>query len=270
MSQDPPRITLRNALLEWCREARVEDVQEFEVYFLSQELATFGWPNLGSADNRGEPAPLTHISWDDARYHLDNAWKALLLDFREKVERGQVHLRGVQMKPERHLADSPIPGLWAADFNFDVLAGTVEAGEYRWVRVTVAPGPPDDIATVTEGGLITSTTHRVDQVAELDDDVILELLEEYARRVIARTDIMMMPPGKISLMPIIRGKMRHRAERHELLTTLKEESEWLAYWVSAKVELHQTPTAATIKKVLGSEYRQLLARSKAAIQPRED
>ncbi|WP_431266967.1 hypothetical protein [Dankookia sp. P2] len=53
---------------------------------------------------------------------------------------------------------------------------------------------------------------------------MLALLETHAERVIRSPDAKLIAPGKISLMPLVRGKMRHRAEVEELLPTLKEES----------------------------------------------
>lgn len=266
MNQDPNQLSLRNALIAWCFEERAEDVQAYEVYFTSQELATFGYPNLGRASNRGDPMPLGNHSYESLREALDNAWKGILLDFRERVQRGQIHLRGVQTEPERQLTDSWIPGQWAADYSFDVLAGTIQVGEYRYVDVVVSPGPAEGAAPAPQGPPVARTALRAEDVTDLDDDAILALLEEHARRVIARPGAKLMP-GKISLLPIVRGKMRHRAEHGELLPTLKAESIALESWIASKVVLHQVPTAATIRKVLNGEYRQLLARSKAAIQP---
>jgi hypothetical protein len=67
-------------------------------------------------------------------------------------------------------------------------------------------------------------------------------------------------------MPIIRGKMRHRAENGEMLSTITAESKWLANWISTKVTLHQIPTDRTIAKSLGSDYEALKPTSKADIR----
>src|SRR5690242_19717327 len=103
MSLDPSRPDLRNALLQWCFPARVEDLNAAEAYFTSQQLATLGMPNMGGSSNRGEPLPLYLGEYSKARKALSDAWDALLLDFRKRIERGQLHLRGVQTRPQRHL-----------------------------------------------------------------------------------------------------------------------------------------------------------------------
>ncbi|WP_431285591.1 hypothetical protein ACQW02_12645 [Humitalea sp. 24SJ18S-53] len=103
----------------------------------------------------------------------------------------------------------------------------------------------------------------------LSDDEVLVLLENHAMRVI-HGDAKLMPPGKISLMPIVAGKLRHRAEANALLDTLAAESLWLTTWIESKIQLHQTPSQGTISKVLGSEYKALKARSNAAIQNLKD
>ncbi len=46
-------------------------------------------------------------------------------------------------------------------------------------------------------------------VEDLDVDTIVALLEEYYRRAIRDGTPPLMPPGKVTLMPLIRGKMRH-------------------------------------------------------------
>src|SRR4051794_39574079 len=114
MSLDPDRPGLRNALLTWCFEERVEDLMELEVYFRSQDLAALGFPNMGGASNRREPVPIQPGTYDGVRRALEEAWKGLLLDFQKRIERGELHLRGVQTEPERHLVESVIPPQWAA------------------------------------------------------------------------------------------------------------------------------------------------------------
>ncbi|WP_431266966.1 hypothetical protein [Dankookia sp. P2] len=128
MSQDPVRCDMRAALLTWCFEERIEDIYNIEIYFMSQELATFGYPNLGGASNRSAPAPMAEHSLESLRTSLDHAWQGILLDFRKRLQRQEMHLVGVQTAPERQLQESPIPGQWAADFGFDVLANTIDLG----------------------------------------------------------------------------------------------------------------------------------------------
>ncbi len=259
MCQDPSRLSLRNALLAWCFEERVEDLQAYEVYFTSQELATFGYPNLGGASNRGDPVPMGTYSYESLREALDNAWKGILLDFRERVQRGQIHLRGVQTEPKRQLIESCIPGQWAADYSFDVLAGTIQVGEFRYVGVAVLLGPAD--AAVTAAPSTARAALRAEDVADFDDDTILALLEEHAKRVVESSGAKLIEPGKVSVMPIVRRKMSRRAETGELALTLADEARDLAAWIATKVPSHQVPTAGRIENALRHDYRRLKPQS---------
>lgn len=269
MIEDSDNFSLRSALLTWCFEERVEDVQVVEVYFTSQELAVLGWPNLGGASNRGEPEPMESGSREAAIAALERAWTGLLLDFRRRVERGQVHLYGVQTKPDRQLEAAAIPGQWAADFAFDVLAGTIEFGEHRYVSVR-ASLTPSDLAGASRNaeapaGTAGSIEHelRVEEIADLSDEVVLALLEEHARRVVEGPDAKLIPPGKISLMPILRRRMLHRAERGETRESLAAEAAELREWIAARVPSHQVPSANAIANALRNDYRPIRPRSNA-------
>jgi hypothetical protein len=195
------------------------------------------------------------------------AWEALEREFRPRLVAGEFQLAGVQMRPERCVDRVVIPGVWAADMKFDFCNNSLRIGDLRYVAVQATRGPAPDLGLTAQ-----SAVHRIlppiteESVRDLGDDEVLLLLEEHARRVIEGPDGRLIAPGKISLLPIIRGKMRHRANRGELLLTLSAEALWLANWIASKVTLHQTPTASTIAKVLSSEYGTLKARSNAAIQ----
>ncbi len=267
MIEDSDNLSLRNALLAWCFEERVEDVQAAEIYFTSQELAVLGWPNLGGASNRGEPElmePGSREAWTAA---LERAWAGLLLDFRRRVERGQVHLYGVRTKPDRQLEAAAIPGQWAADFAFDVLAGTIEFGEYRYVSVRASATPPDRAGASPDAEAPTGTARpvehelRVEQIAGLSDEVVQALLEEHARRVVEGPDAKLIAPGKISLMPILRRRMLHRAERGETRESLAAEAAELREWIAARVPSHQVPSANAIENALRNDYRPIKPRS---------
>jgi hypothetical protein len=124
-------------------------------------------------------------------------------------------------------------------------------------EATAPPSPGTDTPAIT----------HLDrkEISMLSDETILNLLEEHADRVIAGPDATLIAPGRISLLPIVKRKMRHRAERDELLPTLTAESKWLAQWIDDKLPSHHTPSAGTISKVLSPEYWQLKPRSKPAI-----
>jgi hypothetical protein len=138
--------------------------------------------------------------------------------------------------------------------------------DMRFGSVTVSrtrPAAAPDPAMVAAG--LSRAEITAANVRDLTDNEVLVLLEDHARRVIEGPDAPLIAPGKISLLPIIRGKMQHRAERGELLPTLSAESRWLADWIASKLAWHQLPTSLTIGRALGGEYAVLKTRSNAAI-----
>ena len=95
------------------------------------------------------------------------------------------------------------------------------------------------------------------KVEELTTDQITELIEEHARRVVAEPNATLMPPGKVSLIPLLRMKMRDRAARKEIDPNLGAEASWLAAWIAGKAKHWDTPKAGTIEKSLRRAYATL-------------
>ena len=194
---------------------------------------------------------------------LDLAWRALEAGFRRRIEREELFLQGIEITADMSGEPKPIRGAFVSKFSFDFKNNNITYMKRQFVSVKVSQAqfpeplskPPMPVMREILSG----------DVGSLDDETILALLEEHARRVIASPDAKLVAPGKISLMPIVLGKMRQRAQHDELLPQMKVEALWLAKWIQSKVTLHQTPSYGTIAKVLGAEYRLLNARSKAAI-----
>ena len=256
--------------MRYCFEERIEDVADCEQYFTSQQLAEFGYPHLEGTSNRGNPTPASAYDRGRFRLQLTTAWDQLLLDFVKRLEQGQFKLTGVQTTPTLEEQRRDIPSQWAIEFQIDALRDVIRHRKSKYVvvraesandqpavdqPVVVAPAEP------TKGRLPTITAENI---RALTDDEVLVLLEDHARRVIEGPDGMLLPPGKTPLLPLARGKMRHRADHGELLPTLSAEAAWLHNWVTTKVTLIAVPSASTIGKVLGKEYSLLKARSKPA------
>nr|VFJ42644.1 MAG: hypothetical protein BECKFM1743A_GA0114220_1000124 [Candidatus Kentron sp. FM]VFJ43378.1 MAG: hypothetical protein BECKFM1743C_GA0114222_1000124 [Candidatus Kentron sp. FM]VFK05521.1 MAG: hypothetical protein BECKFM1743B_GA0114221_1000124 [Candidatus Kentron sp. FM] len=64
-------------------------------------------------------------------------------------------------------------------------------------------------------------------------------------------------PGRPSLMASVKQEMRRRAERGELLSSLRKEAFFLEEWAKTNHPEQQTPTAKTIKNALHAFYRNL-------------
>ena len=260
-SEDAASWTLDEAMRRWCPPQLVNDYDTISAAMTRagvKPLLIYGLP--GAAEH---PDPIIrNASRMNTEY--ERAEKALHQDFRSRLIRGDLKLAGVQTAPDRQTMPTAIPGSWAADFVFDFDAGSIRCDKYRWVAVSVYLGSSEAKEHAAEQPLKQPELPviRADRVATLDDETILALLEEHAKRVVEGPDAKLVAPGKISLMPIIQRKMRHRAEQKEMLQSLAVESAWLAKWITTKVSSHQVPTESTIKNVLRKDYSLLSARSK--------
>ena len=194
---------------------------------------------------------------------LDAAWRGALLDLRSRVERGELRVSGVQTLPALQVNRAIIPGQWAMDYRIDPLTSVIVLNDRRYVNVLLEVGDP---AAKPADQPAPALQLDLNRIPELDADTVLALLEEHARRVINGPDAKLIAPGKVSLLPLVAGMLRHRAARGELLPTVTDEADYLASWIKSKAAHYQVPTSSTIAKVLGREYAALKPRSNAAIQ----
>jgi hypothetical protein len=258
----PASIRLLEALVQWSDPGLVEAVHRAESEHTAYELIYWKLPKLSEQSQWRQPKP--GQVGDPAHVQLRLAWDALDRDFRMRIETGAMFLEGVEVTDDHDAQPQALRGAFAAEFKFDFALNTLSLGKRRFSAITVSrtPGP----SASTKSPLPPAEWTRPLKVDDLTDDEILDLLEENARRVLADPTVKLFPPGKLTVMPLIRGKMRHRAGQAELLSTLAAEADWLHKWASSRVELHFVPAVPTIKKVLNKEYEVLKARSKAAIQ----
>ena len=195
------------------------------------------------------------------------AWEDLERDLRHNIEQGQIHLRGVQLAPDRRTEPEIIPRVWAADFLFDFGKGMIKAGPVRFgaIECSQAPWALEAMPTQTTApspdappAVAALTALRPEDFPDLDDETVLALLEEHGRRVV-KNGGKLIQPSKISFLQIIRKKMQARAEAGELLPSLTGETDWLARWIEARIKHHQIPSADSISRGLGKEYAELKA-----------
>lgn len=263
-------LPLCEALIRWCDAATLLEIRRCEFFFSVGELRSFEHPHLGAAG--GHPSSERNLgpNYQLLRQRLQHGWDALARDLKRRFGRKEVYLQGVQTRPELRTVHESIPSTWAPDVHFCPQEGTLTVDKYRYISVICSLDPPEPVATVPEPApLLQTLTNRPlgpADIPALDDETILALLEEHARRAIAGPDAKLIAPGKISLIPIIKRKMEDRAAHRELLPKLADEAEVLFDWICSKVEHYAVPSASTIAKVLGKTYAVLLARSKAATQ----
>ncbi|MBR0670559.1 hypothetical protein [Neoroseomonas soli] len=260
-------LTLLEAMIRWCDGDIVDRIGAEERKNLAYHLRSFSMPKLLDESEWLQPTAQTWAFAGDLTL-LIAAWEDLAADFRRRVERGELYLEGVLSGEDPDAQPEAIPNFWASELHFDLTANVATRAKRRYLAISVSkrPSPWTALGRAQNGDADPPLRFDAGSVARLSGEEILYLLEEHARRVIASPDATLIPPGKISLLPIVKGKMVHRAEQGELMPSLSQEAAALAAWIASKVTLHQTPTASTIAKVLGKKYAALRARSSGAIQ----
>lgn len=150
-------LSLRDAYREW-RDA------DLCARIHKLELLVTGLSHVVPQEDEGNLTPeqrarraVTIIDLADPRTALTAARKALLDDFRGRIESGEFELAGVQTFPLRESERKAIPGLWAADFWFDfdnnkisVVQNNHTSHIYNAVMVS-GPPPPSIVSTLVSG-----------------------------------------------------------------------------------------------------------------------
>lgn len=260
----PVCLSLLESLKEWVDPKLIEEIRRWERRHTFRTLVARSGPLLSDPS---ELVPHTTASWMAGPPDftmLDAAWKAAVRDLGLRVQNGELHLEGVEYTDDLQTQPQAIPGAFAMKMQFNVTDGTLKLGKRHFLSVTVSREPSAWAPLELNRPMQPANQRQLD-VTLLSDEQIIELLEEHAKRVIAGPDSKLIAPGKISLMPIIAGKMRERARNSELMGKISHEAEWLAKWIASKVTLHQVPTASTIEKKLGKEYAVLKPTSNTAI-----
>lgn len=272
-SDERPTLRLLDALVRWSDPGLVEKVREAERQLIPYELHQVQRPKLAPEHEWRKP---TKDSWKiptDFTF-ITAAWRSLEHDFARRIELEEIYLAGVPSDEVSATEHVPIPAVWAADLVFDFERNILsrKGRHYTAIRASQHPFPAPSApvqheaatpqASQPELGPITPET-----VPNLSDEEVLLLLEEHARRVIAKDELKALDPGitKVSFMPLILRKMRARAEAGELRGSLTKEAAELETWIHDKAPSHQTPTAPAIENALRDEYRRLKAQSPGKI-----
>ena len=265
---DNDKLFLRGALELWCEPAIVERVKSAERDLTEDDFLGRTPPlnrieriQLTPPSERRPPNTARRVVEGLRFRQLDAAWDDLRRDLRDRITKQKIHLQGVQVAPERRVEPELIPSGWAADFVFDFARGAINVAKYRYTAVVcslsswIAAQPPAASISSTAAEL---KTLRPEDVPDLDNDTLLLLLNEHLRRVIGG-GTKLIAPGKVSLVPLILGKMKARAANGELEATQAAESRWLHAWLKEAVPNWQTPGAATIAQKIKAEHKKLKA-----------
>ncbi|WP_431285590.1 hypothetical protein ACQW02_12640 [Humitalea sp. 24SJ18S-53] len=67
------------------------------------------------------------------------AWDAVIRDFRNRLT-GEIHIEGVQTKPNLETESRLLPSAWMSDAEFNFVRNAVQVGEARYVAVRCSRG----------------------------------------------------------------------------------------------------------------------------------
>ncbi len=126
------KLPLREALVTWADVSLVKRVRRLERLvadvngrplrfarlFERSSPRSFDWSTTPAAEQMAPEASLAE------------AWAELLTDARRRIEVDEWEVQGVQTYPLRETERVAIPGLWAADFHFDVEAGKIHVTQF--------------------------------------------------------------------------------------------------------------------------------------------
>jgi hypothetical protein len=264
-------LSLRQALQQSCDPALVERVRSEERRLTEYELNQTSRIQLTPLTERRQP---TSTSWmvDTDLTNWSAAWRALEDDLRQRIGAGQIHVYGVQAKPQRLTHRQPIQSAWAADMKFDFALGVIVVDDHRYTAVVCSPHGPlaEPVAEIMPTaepvgeaaptvipvhGLATALTDE--QVAMLDAASVARLLERHAEQVVRGQAKNLLTPGKASPVALVAAKMKDRARQGDLLPTLANEADWLSAWAAQVAPAYQTPKPKTITNKLWSLYQEL-------------
>ena len=261
-------LLLSDALMDWSAPELVEEIRKQERLCTPRQLEFQGLPRLVTDDELRHPTGDGNMEpRNPAVAEWRAAWESLEWEFRNRIRAGDLHLSGVLVKPELTATPRPISSAWAFEFEFDLFADAVTIAHRRFadVRVSKLNLVVAVVSPARPAGRLPPITPE--NLRDLTDDEVLLLLSDHAERVVRSKDGALIHPGKVTLLPIVRSKMRYRSDMGELLGTLTAECLFLSKWIADKAAHNfSTPKPKTIGKVLGKEYALLNPRSNAAIQ----
>ncbi len=195
------------------------------------------------------------------------ARQAMESELRWKLSNQALYASGFRAGASAGDDRTPLPAAWAGAFEFDAFRSIIAHGSERYFSVAISSRPyaaAQGQVPATPPPQPSSITQET--ISDLDDEVLLKVIEAYLDRMAISPDGKLKEPGKLSMVPFVARRMRHRAATGQLLPTLAAEAEWLEKWAKSVIVGHPTPKRKTISKQLGREYLLLKARSNAAIQ----
>ena len=135
MSASKDVLDLVDALQRWCDPSLVQRIKDEECRCSQHQLDQSGLIQLTSREVRRKPTNTSWMAGHNLRALLA-AWEDLERDLRQRIEQGRIYLRGVQLTPKQRTELEVIPGVWAADIQFNFSKGTIRARKVRYGAVS--------------------------------------------------------------------------------------------------------------------------------------
>lgn len=283
LSEVTPREYKRlfEGMIAWCDPAAINAVRAAERRLTAHQMGHAMRPRISPLEELRPSQDGDWMAGGPDYGPLIEAWNVMKNDFRRCIESELLFLEGVHLSSVRRSEPEEIPSAWAAEmeFDFERNALSISGSKYAAVKVFTTPRPVDAALhkepmpapsqalgaprfPVDAQGRFILAAHDVGKLA---DDTVIALLEEHARRVVEEHGAPLLPPGKISLLPLVLRKLEHRGEVGELMPKVSAEATWLEGWIAEAAPSHSTPSQSTIESAIRVRYAQLKARSNGRI-----
>jgi hypothetical protein len=260
MDRDPTaKISVLDALTEWCDPAIVEAVRIAERHYSVSELAGFPYPMLAPGAEHRQPTAQDWMIGSVTFQGLRGPWQRLQQDFRDRLERGEFFLQGYLAGAVREEFPRSIPGIWAADLRIDFRASTIQIDKRRFVGVVATSTMPSGMrsgatALSLPAGAALPTSRRGEG----------EVAPPGTATGIAGTAVR----GRESYLPMIRQAVDEMWERLCKDGAPRESWKRMAEWVykhlegkyPERAERKAIPVAETIRTRLRRVYEEIAAR----------
>lgn len=259
----PEVLPLSEAVVRWSDQSLVEAVRLQERRHFASQIHTIYLRNntfMIQLTPDDELAASTNSSWTAGAPNfagLITAWRALESDFRNRIVRGVLYLRGVQTAPIRGAERVPIDGIRAANFKFGLRDARLRDAEYDYVAVELSRTPYPTVEAPKVQPAVDPLTWTDQQVADLPPAVVANLLERHAEHVRQNLGVSLLPPGKASVMALVGSMMKDRAKLGLSESSLESEASWLMDWAAKVAPSWYTPGKKIISNKLGRLWKQL-------------
>jgi hypothetical protein len=168
-------LPLSDALLEWGNPQSVLLYKAAQARILELQMLAVK-PSTGNAHLAPVQTTASRMAETERlRRSMPHLQASLVSDVRRKIECGELAIAGVMTYPRRTEKREPIPGLWAADFFFDVAASRINVVQFgrtthAYTAVVVAGPGRREASPAAEHDAQDGSAADVERPAAREDD----------------------------------------------------------------------------------------------------